>query len=97
VKREAWAQRDTPKIAGDEVIRDMAGHVSKDMLKHYSHIRMEAKRLAVENLASKPKSHGTQLSPESAQPMQNSESVPQGASSANRATAFVRNFGGRRP
>ena len=23
---------------GDEVIRDMGGHVSKDMLKHYSHI-----------------------------------------------------------
>ena len=25
----------------------MAGHVSKEMLKHYSHIRMEAKRRAV--------------------------------------------------
>jgi integrase len=37
--------------AGDEVIRDMAGHVSKDMLKHYSHIRMQAKRRAVEKLA----------------------------------------------
>jgi integrase len=33
---------------GDEVIRDMAGHVSKQMLKHYSHIRMEAKRKAVQ-------------------------------------------------
>jgi integrase len=33
--------------AGDEVIRDMAGHVSKQMLKHYSHIRMEAKRKAI--------------------------------------------------
>lgn len=28
--------------AGDETIRDIAGHVSKQMLKHYSHIRMEA-------------------------------------------------------
>lgn len=34
--------------AGDETIRDMAGHVSKQMLKHYSHIRMEAKRRAVD-------------------------------------------------
>jgi integrase len=39
--------------AGDEVIRDMAGHVSRDMLKHYSHIRMLAKRKAVEALAKK--------------------------------------------
>ena len=33
--------------ASDETIRNMAGHVSKQMLKHYSHIRMEAKRRAV--------------------------------------------------
>ena len=33
---------------GDETIRDIAGHVSKQMLKHYSHIRMEAKRRALE-------------------------------------------------
>jgi integrase len=39
--------------AGDETIRDMAGHVSKQMLKHYSHISMEAKRRAVESLVSK--------------------------------------------
>jgi len=30
--------------AGDETIRDIAGHVSRQMLKHYSHIRMETKR-----------------------------------------------------
>lgn len=30
--------------AGDQTIMDIAGHVSKNMLKHYSHIRMEAKR-----------------------------------------------------
>jgi hypothetical protein len=29
--------------AGDEIIRDIAGHVSPRMLKHYSHIRMTAK------------------------------------------------------
>jgi hypothetical protein len=31
---------------------DIAGHVSKRMLKHYSHIRMEAKRRAVAALLS---------------------------------------------
>jgi hypothetical protein len=36
--------------AGDETIRDIAGHVSKQMLRHYSHIGMEAKRRAVEAL-----------------------------------------------
>ena len=34
--------------AGDQTIMDIAGHVSKQMLKHYSHIRMEAKRCALE-------------------------------------------------
>jgi hypothetical protein len=29
---------------------DIAGHVSKQMLKHYSHIRMEAKRRALESI-----------------------------------------------
>ncbi|HMJ63246.1 MAG TPA: tyrosine-type recombinase/integrase, partial [Bryobacteraceae bacterium] len=33
--------------AGDQVIQDLAGHVSRDMVKHYSHIRTEAKRRAV--------------------------------------------------
>jgi integrase len=43
--------------AGDEVIRDMAGHVSKDMIKHYSHIRIQAKRQAVKALVvAKPSS-----------------------------------------
>jgi len=40
--------------ASDETIRDIAGHVSKQMLKHYSHIRMEAKRRAVGALVKKP-------------------------------------------
>jgi integrase len=40
--------------ASDETIRDIAGHVSKQMLKHYSHIRMEAKRRAVDALTVKP-------------------------------------------
>jgi hypothetical protein len=36
--------------AGDQTIMDIAGHVSKQMLKHYSHIRMEAKRRALESI-----------------------------------------------
>ena len=40
--------------AGDQTIMDIAGHVSKSMLKHYSHIRMEAKRKALESLVEKP-------------------------------------------
>jgi integrase len=40
--------------AGDETLRDIAGHVSKQMLKHYSHIRMEAKRKALEAIVPKP-------------------------------------------
>jgi hypothetical protein len=38
---------------GDENIRDIAGHVSKQMLKHYSHIRMEAKREALQSIVAK--------------------------------------------
>jgi integrase len=40
--------------AGDETIRNIAGHVSRQMLKHYSHIRMEAKRNALEAIIPKP-------------------------------------------
>jgi integrase len=40
--------------ASDETIRDIAGHVSRQMLKHYSHIRMEAKRRGVAALVAKP-------------------------------------------
>ncbi len=36
--------------AGDQTIMGIAGHVSKSMLTHYSHIRMEAKRNALETL-----------------------------------------------
>jgi hypothetical protein len=36
--------------AGDQTIMDIAGHVSKRMLRHYSHIRMKAKRTALESI-----------------------------------------------
>src|ERR1022692_1255275 len=34
--------------AGDEVIMSIAGHVSRAMLSQYSHVRMEAKRRALD-------------------------------------------------
>jgi integrase len=36
--------------AGDQTIMDIAGHVSRQMLSRYSHIRMEAKRRALEGV-----------------------------------------------
>ena len=33
--------------AGDQTIMDIAGHVSRQMLKHYSHTRTQAKREAL--------------------------------------------------
>ena len=36
--------------SSDETIRNIAGHVSPQMLKHYSHIRMGAKRSALESI-----------------------------------------------
>ena len=40
--------------AGDQTIMDIAGHVSRQMLSRYSHIRMAAKRTALESIVSKP-------------------------------------------
>jgi integrase len=39
--------------AADETIRSIAGHVSPQMLRHYSHIRTDAKRRALEGIAVK--------------------------------------------
>jgi integrase len=39
--------------AGDEVIMSIAGHVSRAMLSRYSHVRMEAKRLALAEIAAR--------------------------------------------
>jgi len=39
--------------AGDEVIMSIAGHVSRAMLSRYSHVRMEAKRRALEGVATR--------------------------------------------
>jgi integrase len=37
--------------ASDQTIRSIAGHVSQKMLEHYSHVRLEAKREALEALS----------------------------------------------
>jgi integrase len=42
--------------ASDQTIMAIAGHVSREMLEHYSHIRLEAKRRAVEVLSQRGKS-----------------------------------------
>lgn len=39
--------------ASNETIRQIAGHVSKQMIRHHSHIGMEAKRRAVDSLVKK--------------------------------------------
>lgn len=46
--------------AGDETIMEIAGHVDRQMLRHYSHIRMKAKRAALDAaLASRSVGRGT--------------------------------------
>lgn len=52
--------------ASDSTIMALAGHLSRAMLERYSHIRMNAKRQAVESLSLKPKEERTpQRSPQS--------------------------------
>jgi len=53
----------------DSTIRSIAGHVSQKMLEHYSHVRIEAKRRALEALSSRPggsyvTNHVTKTKPE---------------------------------
>jgi hypothetical protein len=38
---------------GDEVITSIAGHVSRAMLSRYSHVRMEAKRRALDEIVAR--------------------------------------------
>jgi integrase len=37
--------------ASDQTIMSIAGHVSRQMLEHYSHIRLAAKRAALDSIA----------------------------------------------
>jgi integrase len=55
--RTAWTNvRDKAKVVGrwhDNVIMSIAGHVSRAMLSRYSHVRMEAKRRALDEIAAR--------------------------------------------
>jgi integrase len=42
--------------AGDEVIMSIVGHVSRAMLSRYSHVRTEAKRRALDEIAARQRS-----------------------------------------
>jgi integrase len=44
--------------ASDQTIMGIAGHVSKKMLQHYSHVRLEAKRCALDALSMTPVQKG---------------------------------------
>ena len=52
--------------AGDEVIMSIAGHVSRAMLSRYSHIRMEAKRRALDEIATRQGAADEKRKPECA-------------------------------
>ena len=45
--------------ASDQTIMAIAGHVSPKMLAHYSHVRMDAKRKALDGLGATKKGYGT--------------------------------------
>ena len=49
--------------AADSTIMAIAGHVSRRMLERYSHVRMEAKRTAMETLANSSKMAGYDTNP----------------------------------
>lgn len=57
---------ENPNVS-EQTIREMAGHVSKEMMQRYSHIRIEAKKEAIGSMEEKtgldeqksPESHRT--------------------------------------
>jgi integrase len=61
--------------AADSTIMAIAGHVSRKMLERYSHVRMEAKRTAMETLANSSRimgydtNHDTSVSPVTVRPV----------------------------
>ena len=57
MKSYTFTMKATPNFdAGDEVIMSIAGHVSRAMLSRYSHVRMEAKRRALDEIAARQRS-----------------------------------------
>ena len=57
---------------GNQTIMDIAGHVSRQMLARYSHIRMEAKRRALEGV-SNPVKHDE--APDAVESLRNKDTV----------------------
>ncbi|HEY6852025.1 MAG TPA: hypothetical protein VI320_38180, partial [Terracidiphilus sp.] len=55
---------------GDETIMQIAGHVDRQMLTHYSHIRMQAKREALEAVDRRRSPVPTTTSQQEASPSQ---------------------------
>jgi hypothetical protein len=53
--------------AGDEVIMSIARHVSRAMLSRYSHVRMEAKRRALDEIAARQRAADEKRQEEAAQ------------------------------
>jgi integrase len=80
----------TESGAGDQTIMDIAGHVSKQMLKHYSHIRMEAKRDALESIVKKPAITKASKQKGEASPQKSSHRLQKGRRTLNRNQAKTR-------
>ena len=53
----------------EQTLMSIAGHVSKSMLEHYSHIRLTAKRAAVDALDTFKPPAGATTEPESETPV----------------------------
>lgn len=47
--RNAWRLAENPNVS-EQTIKALAGHVSRQMLERYSHIRSEAKQAAIQAL-----------------------------------------------
>jgi integrase len=62
--------------AGDEVIMSIAGHVSRAMLSRYSHVRMEAKRRALDAIAAQQNAADGQGQQDEAERKQQGEIEP---------------------
>jgi hypothetical protein len=59
-----WSTELAESGAGDEVIMSIAGHVSRAMLSRYSHVRMEAKRRALDEIAARQRAADEKRRPE---------------------------------
>jgi Phage integrase family len=73
--------------AGDQTIMDIAGHVSKQMLKHYSQIRMEGKRNALESIVKKPTAAGDSIQQNEGSPQSLQKGRPGAESQSSKGDA----------